>query len=272
MTWDFAEGNPFSRSSGNFQDSVGFVASVVERLTLSSEGYACQSNTKDAVKDLPRGGCGSPYYDNIGYADLSDFFYVWLRRSIGRFYPDHTATVLTPKADELVATPYRFGGSKAKAEEHFERGFVRTFTHIRENHAPDIPLTIFYAFKQAESDTDGTASTGWETMLNGLHGGGAHTGDRDVADADRAEQPDGRTGYQRTRLVGRSRVPPAARARRGDHPARLPRRPQGPAARGLARSSNRAGSLPSTLRRRRSGPGWRSSRHTARSWRPTGRR
>ena len=76
--------------------------------------------------------------------------------------------MLTPKADELVATPYRFGGSKAKAEEHFERGFVRTFTRIREHHAPDIPLTIFYACKQAESDTEGTASTGWETMLNGL--------------------------------------------------------------------------------------------------------
>ena len=168
MTWDFAEGNPFSRSSGNFQDNVGFVASVVERLTLSREGYACQSNAEDAVKDLRVVATDPPYYDNIGYADLSDFFYVWLRRSIGRFYPDLTATVLTPKADELVATPYRFGGSKAKAEEHFERGFVHTFIRIREQHAPDVPLTIFYAFKQAESDTEGTASTGWETMLNGL--------------------------------------------------------------------------------------------------------
>jgi len=128
------------------------------------------SQSDASTSALRRAGVATdpPYYDNIGYADLSDYFYVWLRRSMGRFYPDLTATVLTPKAEELVATPYRFGGSKAKAEEHFERGFVRTFTRIREHHAPDIPLTIFYAFKQAESDTEGAASTGWETMLNGL--------------------------------------------------------------------------------------------------------
>ena len=168
MTWDFAEGNPFSRSTGNFQDNVKFVANVIELLTPLCAGHACQASAEDAVDALRVVATDPPYYDNIGYADLSDFFYVWLRRSIGRFYPDLTATVLTPKADELVATPYRFGGSKAKAEEHFERGFVRTFTRIREHHAPDIPLTIFYAFKQAESDTEGTASTGWETMLNGL--------------------------------------------------------------------------------------------------------
>jgi putative DNA methylase len=109
-----------------------------------------------------------PYYDNIGYADLSDYFYVWLRRSLGSIFPDLTRTILTPKSDELVATPYRFGGSKKKAEENFERGFIRIFTRIREQHAIGIPIIVFYAFKQAESDDTGTASTGWETMLNGL--------------------------------------------------------------------------------------------------------
>jgi putative DNA methylase len=109
-----------------------------------------------------------PYYDNIGYADLSDFFYVWLRRSLREIYTDVTATMLTPKTEELVATPYRFGGSKKKAEEHFERGFIHAFTRIREQHAPGMPITVFYAFKQAESDDKGTASTGWEKMLKGL--------------------------------------------------------------------------------------------------------
>jgi putative DNA methylase len=168
MTWDFAEPNVFASSTGSLNESIARVAAVIECLTPQLGGSVSQRDAASAVSGLVSVSTDPPYYDNIGYADLSDFFYVWLRRSIGTFYPDLTATVLTPKAEELVATPYRFGGSKAKAEEHFERGFVRTFTHIRENHAPDIPLTIFYAFKQAESDTDGTASTGWETMLNGL--------------------------------------------------------------------------------------------------------
>jgi len=168
MTWDFAEGNVFSASSGNFGDNVGFVAKVVERLPASARSSAYQKNAEESFAEESVVATDPPYYDNIGYADLSDFFYVWLRRSIGRYYPDITGTVLTPKAEELVATPYRFGGSKAKAEEHFERGFVRTFTRLRDGHAPDIPMTVFYAFKQAESDDGGTASTGWETMLNGL--------------------------------------------------------------------------------------------------------
>jgi putative DNA methylase len=169
MTWDFAELNVLMRGTGSFEGAVGWTAESVQALGPRNSGTARQANAESTT--LPSSAAVStdpPYYDNIGYADLSDFFYVWLRRSIGRFYPDLTATVLTPKADELVATPYRFGGSKAKAEEHFERGFVQTFTRIREQHAPDIPLTIFYAFKQAESDSEGTASTGWETMLNGL--------------------------------------------------------------------------------------------------------
>jgi putative DNA methylase len=109
-----------------------------------------------------------PYYDNIGYADLSDFFYVWLRRSLGSIFPELTGTMLTPKNEELVATPYRFDGNKAKAEAHFERGFVRTFTRLREKQSSELPLTVFYAFKQSETHDGGTASTGWETMLNGL--------------------------------------------------------------------------------------------------------
>jgi len=169
MVWDFAEGNIFVTGPSSPLAGVGWISKVLARLPTDRSGHVRQQdaaavslNTKIVVATDP------PYYDNIGYADLSDFFYVWLRRSVGFCYPDVTATMLTPKREELVATPYRFGGSKAKAEEHFERGFVRTFTRIREKQAHGIPITVFYAFKQAESDDAGTASTGWETMLNGL--------------------------------------------------------------------------------------------------------
>ena len=113
-----------------------------------------------------------PYYDNIGYADLSDFFYVWLRRSLKGIYPDLFSTLLTPKKQELVATPYRFGGGRKEAQTFFERGLGAAFERMRTDCNPDYPLTVYYAFKQAESSGEGsatqTASTGWETMLSGL--------------------------------------------------------------------------------------------------------
>ena len=169
MVWDFPEVNPFADLGGALARCLDLVSGSIESVNPGPPGIAVQADaTRSALMNGVVVSTDPPYYDNIGYADLSDFFYVWLRRSIGAFYPDLTATVLTPKTDELVASPYRFGGDRTKADEHFERGFVRTFTRIREHHAPDIPLTIFYAFKQAESDTEGAASTGWETMLQGL--------------------------------------------------------------------------------------------------------
>ncbi len=169
MVWDFAEANPFARAAGDLQSSMAAVSAVLDRLPDARSGLAWQA---DAQRGLITSGAAvstdPPYYDNISYADLSDFFYIWLRRSLGSYYPDLTGTMLTPKLEELIATPYRFGGSKAMAEEHFERGFVRAFTRIREHHIDGIPITVFYAFKQAESSEGDTASTGWETMLNGL--------------------------------------------------------------------------------------------------------
>src|SRR5262249_9066897 len=117
-----------------------------------------------------------PYYGNVSYADLADFFYVWLRRSLGTVYPDLFSTLLTPKAQELVATPFRFDGNREKAKVFFEEGLGKTFTRMREAQHTDYPLTVFYAFKQTETDeededSDGTTavtSTGWETMLEGL--------------------------------------------------------------------------------------------------------
>lgn len=111
-----------------------------------------------------------PYYDNISYANLSDFFYVWMRQSLRKTYPDSFRTMLVPKAEELVATPYRFDGSVEKARDFFEDGMLQTCKQIYQYACEDIPVTIYYAYKQSEADEgDGkTASTGWETMLSAI--------------------------------------------------------------------------------------------------------
>ncbi len=174
MVWDFAEGNVFSDSSGNFQDNVGFVSKVIERLGAGPAGQVVQESATARSFAQAVVSTDPPYYDNIGYADLSDFFYVWLRRSLRTIYPKLFGTVLTPKKDELVATPYRFGGDRAQADEHFEAGFARVFANAAAQAGDATPLTVFYAFKQTESESDeggttlGSASTGWEKMLDGL--------------------------------------------------------------------------------------------------------
>jgi len=168
MAWDYIEVNPLSAAVGNFTNHIEWVAAGLLGCGWQPAGRASQASAEAAVNPGAVVTTDPPYYDNIGYADLSDFFYVWVRRSLRDVHPELLSTLLTPKADELIASPYRFGGSKAKAEEHFETGFVRTVRRIRESHPPDVPVGVFYAFKQAESDEAGTASTGWETMLNGL--------------------------------------------------------------------------------------------------------
>jgi putative DNA methylase len=170
MTWDFAEPNPFFVSTGSLSESVRRVADVVTLLpTGRSSSTATQANATEI--ECPPSVVVStdpPYYDNIGYADLSDFFYVWLRRSLGWIHADVTTTMLTPKVEELIATPHRFSGSVAAAREYFESGLNKAFHRIRTNQDGKYPVAIFYAFKQSESDEEGLASTGWETMLSGL--------------------------------------------------------------------------------------------------------
>ena len=165
MSWDYAEGNPFSESATNFLDSANWIAKVIERLRSIGKGEARQH---DAAREGPRDTVVStdpPYYDNIGYADLSDFFYVWLRRTLKPVYPDLFATLAVPKAEELVATPYRHG-SKEKAETFFLDGMTQAMHRLAEQAHPAFPVTIYYAFKQAESDgKDGTTNTGWDTFL-----------------------------------------------------------------------------------------------------------
>jgi len=127
MVWDFAEGNPFSDSTGNFLGAIEWIYKVIKNLPASSDGIAIQ---KDAMQLDANGNIFStdpPYYDNIGYADLSDFFYIWLRKSLNKVYEKLFATMLVPKAEELVATPYRFNGNKKEAKYFFEKGMLHAF-------------------------------------------------------------------------------------------------------------------------------------------------
>lgn len=174
MVWDYAESNLFSHSSGawevhikNFLKSVGGDAFNFSRYS-----------TGDAAQFDAQSDCGlrnimistdPPYYDNIGYADLSDFFYVWMRQNLKGIYPELFSTLLVPKKEELVATQYRFGGSVKKARDFFEKGMFEACKRIYTYSSDDIPVTIYYAYKQTENDGDSedlkVTSTGWETML-----------------------------------------------------------------------------------------------------------
>ncbi|MEA3412890.1 MAG: DUF1156 domain-containing protein [Pseudomonadota bacterium] len=172
MTWDFAEGNPFSTSSGNLINNVEWVGKSVIR--LPSHGIATAIHGDAGVQRASFGKLVStdpPYYDNIGYADLSDFFYVWLRRSLKSVYPHLFATMAVPKAEELVATPYRHG-SKEAAESFFMDGMTSAIRNLAEQAHSAFPVTIYYAFKQSETKAQGTTSTGWETFLEAVIGAG----------------------------------------------------------------------------------------------------
>lgn len=171
MVWDFTEGNPFSSSTGSVDGMIKLVTECLIDLPVGIEGTACQLNAQEdcGLRNIMI-STDPPYYDNIGYADLSDFFYVWMRQSLQGVYPHEFTTMLVPKAEELVATPYRFNGSTNAAKSFFEDGMFNTCCRLYEYTRDDIPVTIYYAFKQSESDNNsGTvASTGWETMLSAI--------------------------------------------------------------------------------------------------------
>jgi putative DNA methylase len=178
MTWDFCESNPFSDSSGNWLGQLDFPAKVIDAAPAKLPGIVFQQDAQQQGASADKVvSTDPPYYDNIGYADLSDFFYVWLRRSLKPVFPDIFATLAVPKAEELVATPYRHG-SKEKAEAFFLDGMTQAMHRLAEQAHPSFPVTIYYAFKQAESKTHaGTARTGWETFLAAvIHAGFAITG------------------------------------------------------------------------------------------------
>jgi putative DNA methylase len=168
MAWDFPEVNPFGGAAGDFgatTTSVGkTISSALDRVARVSQADA-QTQEISASKVV---STDPPYYDNVGYADLSDFFYVWMRRSLKPVFPDLFATLAVPKAEELVATPYRHG-SKEKAERFFLDGMTQAMHRLASQPHPAFPVTIYYAFKQTESDgDDGTKNTGWDTFLGAL--------------------------------------------------------------------------------------------------------
>lgn len=167
MIWNFAEANPFSNSSGCFDNTIEWIYKSVKNLPAKEIG---KSNWHSAIKKflLPESVIVStdpPYYDNISYADLSEFFYVWLRRPLKNIYPQILGRMTFDKSEELIANPYRHGGSKVAAKEFFETGMLQALKNIYEIASADFPITIYYAFKQQETDS---ASSGWETMLNSI--------------------------------------------------------------------------------------------------------
>lgn len=170
MNWDYAEGNPFSEASGNFEGGVGWIAKVLDisiPASIAGSVFSADASTQAISADKVV-STDPPYYDNIGYADLSDFFYVWLRHSLRPVFPDLFATLAVPKAEELVATPDRHGG-KERAEVFFLEGMTQAMHRLAEQTHPAFPVSIYYAFKQSESMGDtGTASTGWETFLDAV--------------------------------------------------------------------------------------------------------
>ena len=173
MVWDYSEANVFGGMAGDPLTSLNNMMRVVDRLPTGHSGRVQQASAQDKVwGDTPVVSTDPPYYDNVGYADLSDFFYVWLRRSLRPIFPDLFVTLAVPKAEELVASPYRHGDKDA-AEEFFLKGMTKALRRLSDYTHPGFPLTIYYAFKQSErKGSAGIASTGWETFLEAVIGSG----------------------------------------------------------------------------------------------------
>ena len=169
MTWDFGESNPLGDASGNFVGAVDLVANVLLLHKCVVAGIARQEDARTGIAESNIAvSTDPPYYDNISYADLSDFFYVWLRRSLKPVFPDLLATLVVPKADELVATPYRHG-NRETADTFFLDGMEKAFSRLATHAHPGCPVTIYYAFKQSETRNDiGVSRTGWETFLDAV--------------------------------------------------------------------------------------------------------
>ena len=181
MVWDFAEANILGDSVGAWSTCSDYVADCIAVITAGStrRGVAREIDAATGANGLRNllVSTDPPYYDNIGYAVLSDFFYVWLRRTMGVLYPDLFSTLLVPKLHELTASPERFDGDKQKAKEHFESGFREAFTALGEKMDRRFPLTVYYAFKQDDEESDSAEddgkpfvdlTTGWETLLEAL--------------------------------------------------------------------------------------------------------
>lgn len=168
MTWDFGEANPLQRVVGGFEPATEFVAKCLETLVPREYGSMIAHDAQ-SVTILPNAVISTdpPYYDNIGYADLSDFFFAWMRQALKSSFPDILSTIATPKSEELVATPYRHGG-KESAEKFFLEGMREAIRNLNNQADGEYPATIYYAFKQSEIENEGTISTGWATFLQAV--------------------------------------------------------------------------------------------------------
>lgn len=169
MTWNYVEANPFSSSTGSWELMLKAEVEAIGRLPALGSGQAVQREARARVRECQGAAISTdpPYYDNISYADLSDFFYVWLRRNLATIWPDECATLATPKSDELIANPYR-SGSKAQAEVHFESGMAMFMGEVAKAQPADVPATIYYAYKATETKDGEIRSTGWDTFLQGV--------------------------------------------------------------------------------------------------------
>jgi putative DNA methylase len=170
MVWDFAETNPFAGAGGDFYGTAHSLSEVLDEFLLPvSVGTATQEDARtQSLSEAKVVSCDPPYFDNIGYSDLSDFFYIWLRRSLNAIFPDLFVTVVSPKHGELVVAPARHGGKDA-AEEFFLKGMTEAMQRLAERAHPAFPVTIYYAFKQSERvANEGSASTGWDTFLDAV--------------------------------------------------------------------------------------------------------
>ncbi|MBF4998646.1 DUF1156 domain-containing protein [Nocardia sp. BSTN01] len=172
MTWDFCEANLLSNSSGGFASQIDFLTNAVDSLPAQTPGVAEQVDAASREYRNVVVSTDPPYYSNIPYSDFSDYFYVWLRQMLRSVYPNLFSTMVAPKTEELVANPYRWGG-KENAQKFFEEGFRQVFTRVRrgvesETSTAGFPITVYYAFKQSDTTANETASTGWETLLEGM--------------------------------------------------------------------------------------------------------
>lgn len=169
MAWDFVEVSPFAGTAGDISVATDSMARALASAPTSKPGRVLQADA--ALAPSTATGCllstDPPYYDNIGYSDLSDFFYVWQRRALRDVHPSLMSTMLVPKAEELVANPYRHAGVDG-ARRFFEAGFREVFARARESALPDFPITVYYAFKQTDTEEGETSSSGWETLLDGM--------------------------------------------------------------------------------------------------------
>ncbi len=169
MVWDYAETNPFCNSSGNWMAMVDWTWKALSTTPANIAGFSSQADAQtQSISRQKIVSTDPPYYDNIGYADLADFFYIWMRKSLRQIFPNLLATIAVPKAEELVATPYRHG-SREKAETFFLDGMTQAMHNLSEKAHPAFPVTIYYAFKQSETQGEGgTSNTGWDTFLQAV--------------------------------------------------------------------------------------------------------